>query len=316
MKKLAFVLVVLLLGATIGVAEDRPIWIWGMRSALRRTGRSAIRTERSRRWVTSGSRRSSAFPAFAPRAHGNLQALRALLASWRHAGCHRESGLRHAESVRLLTDLAKDGRLHALDKYFDDPENYPVFASADKGHLRAYRLDGTLYAVPSWVWRIRADDPFSAHPHWMMRLDAYEKYGYATTYDELHELLMNVKNDDFTTINGAPADSARPDDGRQHALAQTGPQPGGRSRLGGRRREAAHAAVGVGGALPPDEVLQHAVARRSDEPRGLPGSGRVRRRIWRQASTRSWPGTAATAAAGIGNPSRRWWTSSVPTMRT
>ncbi len=201
MKKLSIVLVVLLLGATIGVAED-PIWIWGMGSRPADgpfSDPDGTFEEIGNQWVQE----KFGLPGIRAEGSGNLEALRALVASGDVPDVIARVGF-NAESVRLLTDLAKDGRLHALDKYFDDPENYPVFASADKGHLRAYRLEGTLYAVPSWVWRIRADDPFSSHPHWMMRLDAYEKYGYATTYDELHELLMNLKNDDFTTLDGSP----------------------------------------------------------------------------------------------------------------
>jgi muconolactone delta-isomerase len=201
MKTLSIVLAVLLLGAAIGVAQD-PIWIWGMGSRPADgpfSDPDGSFEEIGNQWVQE----KFGIPGIRAEGSGNLEALRALVASGDVPDVIARVRF-NAESVRLLTDLAKDGRLHALDKYFDDPENYPVFASADKGHLRAYRLDGTLYAVPSWVWRIRADDPFSAHPHWMMRLDAYEKYGYATTYDELHELLMNLKNDDFTTLDGSP----------------------------------------------------------------------------------------------------------------
>ena len=145
MKKLALVLVVLLLGATIGIAQD-PIWIWGMGSRPADgpfSDPDGTFEEIGNQWIQE----MFGLPGIRAEGSGNLEALRALVASGDVPDVIARVRF-GTESVKLLTDLAKDGRLHALDKYFDDPENYPVFASADKGHLRAYRLDGRCTPFP------------------------------------------------------------------------------------------------------------------------------------------------------------------------
>ena len=122
MKKLSIVLAVLLLGATIGVAED-PIWIWGMGSRPADgpfSDPDGTFEEIGNQWVQE----KFGIPGIRAEGSGNLEALRALIASGDVPDVIARVRF-GADSVRLLTDLAKDGRLHALDKYFDDPENYP-----------------------------------------------------------------------------------------------------------------------------------------------------------------------------------------------
>ena len=61
-------------------------------------------------------------------------------------------------SFATMAELAAAGKLLPLDKYFNDPENYPIFAEADMQELLKFRVNGVLYGIPGFGWRIRRDD--------------------------------------------------------------------------------------------------------------------------------------------------------------
>ena len=73
-------------------------------------------------------------------------------------------------SFATMAELAAAGKLLPLDKYFNDPENYPIFAEADMQELLKFRVNGVLYGIAGFGWRIRHDDPAWVWPMWCMRL--------------------------------------------------------------------------------------------------------------------------------------------------
>lgn len=103
----------------------------------------------------------------------------------------------------ILGDFAKEGKIAALDKYFNDPENYPQFAKADKSYLAKYMTEGKIYGLPGNGWVL--GDATSHNNMWIMRLNIYEKYGYPETTDELLDVMRKVKREGFPDIEGKPA---------------------------------------------------------------------------------------------------------------
>ena len=61
-------------------------------------------------------------------------------------------------SFATMAELAAAGKLLPLDKYLNDPENYPIFAEADMQELLKFRVNGVLYGILGFGWRIRRDD--------------------------------------------------------------------------------------------------------------------------------------------------------------
>ena len=107
-------------------------------------------------------------------------------------------------SFTKMTQLAEDGSLLVLDKYARDPENYPVYAEADPSSLLQFRVNGILYGLPGYGWRIRKDDPAWVWPMWIMRHDVYLKYGYPQTSPELLDTMRKVKTDGTKDLEGRP----------------------------------------------------------------------------------------------------------------
>ena len=108
-------------------------------------------------------------------------------------------------SFATMAELAAAAKLLPLDKYFNDPENYPIFAEADIQELLKFRVNGVLYGIPGFGWRIRHDDPAWVWPMWCMRLDVYKEYGYPKTSEELLATMRKVKgNEKFLDLDGNP----------------------------------------------------------------------------------------------------------------
>jgi len=110
------------------------------------------------------------------------------------------------ETKKLMADLAAQGKILALDKYFNDAKNFPVFTQADKSYLRAYLYQGKQMAVPGYGWVINADDPwwnYGAYT-WIQRYDILQKYGIPKTPAELYAAMQKVKADKVADLDGNP----------------------------------------------------------------------------------------------------------------
>ena len=208
MKKLVLVFLILLLGVSTAFTEgqgeaaeveDRPIWIWGLRADRIDPDYEEMGNE----WAQEKFGASFYAEGYFPAAQ-YIQGFNTLLAEGKMPDVL--AGVPYnVQGLKLLTDLARFEKIMPLDKYFEDPENYAVFAEADQDYLRAYKFGGKLYAVPGWNWRIRKDDPFvGKFPGWFMGLDINQKYGNPSSYAELYTMLKKVKSDGMTGPYGEP----------------------------------------------------------------------------------------------------------------
>ena len=112
------------------------------------------------------------------------------------------TGWRGGLSFFTLSDLAKAGQLLELDKYFEDPTRWPVYAGADQTYLAKYRVDGKLMGLPGRGWVL--GDAVSHNQIWFQRLDVREEYGEPTTSDGVLDIMRAVKArpDDFLDLEG------------------------------------------------------------------------------------------------------------------
>ena len=51
-----------------------------------------------------------------------------------------------------MVELAEEGRLLPLDKYFNDPGRYPVWSSANRTYMRRYKVGGKIMGFPRYGW--------------------------------------------------------------------------------------------------------------------------------------------------------------------
>ena len=144
MKKLVLVFLILLLGVfaafTEGQAEatqveDRPIWIWGLRAERIDPDWEAMGNE----WAEEKFGASFYAEGHFPTAQ-RTQAIDTLMAEGKMPDVIAAIPY-NTQGLKLLTDMAKFGKTIPLDKYFNDPENYPVLAEADQDYLRAYKFN-------------------------------------------------------------------------------------------------------------------------------------------------------------------------------
>ena len=106
-----------------------------------------------------------------------------------------------AEAVNYMADLAENGQIMPLTKYFEDPANYPILAEADRAYLRSYMYDGEIYSFPGYGWP-RDGKSASYGQAWAIRVDVLEKYGEPTTMQEVLEVARKIKQDGITDANG------------------------------------------------------------------------------------------------------------------
>ena len=102
-----------------------------------------------------------------------------------------------------MSDLAAGGRLLALDRYFDNPQGYPIIGNACDSFMSKYKVNGQIYGLPGWEWSIRCSD-VAVDALWIQRKDLFEQFGTPTTTDELLTGLRRVKNSNLTDLEGDP----------------------------------------------------------------------------------------------------------------
>ena len=106
-------------------------------------------------------------------------------------------------SFTTMSDFAAAGRLLALDRYFDNPEGYPIIGNACDSYMAKYKVDGQISGLPGWEWAIRCSD-VTVDALWTTRRDLFEDWGPPTTTDELLDDLRRVKNSNLTDREGQP----------------------------------------------------------------------------------------------------------------
>ncbi len=107
-------------------------------------------------------------------------------------------------SFFTLGDFATQGRLLPLDKYFDDPTNFPVYARTPRSYLAKYVVNGQVMALPGRGWPVDLGrGPVTWHSNtWIQRLDVMEALGIPKTHDDLLENLRAVRDGDFPDLEG------------------------------------------------------------------------------------------------------------------
>ncbi len=175
------------------VEEERPIWMWGHRAVY--GDKEPEQIPEANQWMQDNFGFTVKIGAV-PDGSTAEQALQLLVAQGQFPDVLM--GL----NFFTLGDLAEEGRIVPVDEYYNDPENFPVFALADKAYLAKYRVNGKQYAMPGRGW-VYGDATWNSNL-WNMRMDLWDKYGPPTTSGELLTLLRNVKTDDLRDLDGNP----------------------------------------------------------------------------------------------------------------
>lgn len=183
-------------GDTEATTEMRPIWVWGTPAWGGDYDPEVL--EVSNKWAMENFGVTFKITSGIPQDMTRDQALQLVIAEGEFPD------LINAISFTVMSELAEGGRLLPLDKYLDDPENFPVYAEADKQNLLKFRVNGTLYGFPGYGWRIRADDPAWVYPMWIMRNDVYEAKGYPETSQDLLDTMRWVKQTGLKDAEGNP----------------------------------------------------------------------------------------------------------------
>lgn len=177
--------------------EMRPVWVWGTPAWGGDYDPEVL--EVSNKWAMENFGVTFKITSGIPQDMTGDQALQLVLAEGEFPDLIR------GVSFEMLASLADEGRLLGLDKYFEDPENFPVYTGADKSELLKFRVEGTLYGIPGYGWRVNKDDPAWVNPQWQMRKDVYEKYGYPTTSQELLDTMRKGKaSGEFLNLDDEP----------------------------------------------------------------------------------------------------------------
>ncbi len=94
-----------------------------------------------------------------------------------------------ARDWTIINQLVDEEYIVPIDKYFNDPVNYPNFAKADKITVAPCKVEGKLYGIPTLEWApITTMDAFGFDmPRWIYRGDVPDTIGlpFPKTVDEM-----------------------------------------------------------------------------------------------------------------------------------
>jgi len=184
-------------------APTRPIWVWGTPAWAGDYDEASL--AKANEWAQKMFGATFTIKGHTPSGSTPVQALNLVMAQGEFPDVM--IGFYGDEGKKLLADLAKQGKTAPLDKYFNDPKNYPVLSAADKDYLRAYSYKGQIFALPGYGWIMSKSDPwwnYGAYT-WIQRLDVWEKYGAPKTLTELYGVMQKVKADKtITDLEGKP----------------------------------------------------------------------------------------------------------------
>jgi len=184
-------------------APAKPVWVWGTPAWAGDYDEASL--AKANEWSQKMFGTTFTIKGHTPSGSTPVQALNLIMAQGEFPDVM--IGFYGDEGKKLLVDLAKQGKTAALDKYFSDPKNYPVFAEADKDYLRAYLYQGKIFALPGYGWIMKKSDPwwnYGAYT-WIQRLDVYEKFGAPKTLTELYAQMQKIKADKtITDLEGKP----------------------------------------------------------------------------------------------------------------
>ena len=142
------VLVVSVVGLCRGVQEQaveetRPIWVWGVPSWAGTYTPEML--EKSNESAKENFGITLKIESVVPAGMTQPQALQLVIAE----GLFPDVAiLGQLPNFDTIVEMAKQGRLLPLDKYFNDQERHPVWSSANRAYMRRYR-----WAERSWAFR-------------------------------------------------------------------------------------------------------------------------------------------------------------------
>lgn len=191
MKRIPIVLLVgmlMLVFVYSGVAAARPIWIWGLPWP---GDYSEKALEKANEWALEkfgATFKLSGAPGGVPR----LQGLDTVLSKGQFPDVIILSG--GLQDKLAMVSFAKAGKIMPLDKYFNDPKNYPHLAKGDRHFLKAYSYNGKIYALPGFTWPVEAGSPpWLVHSVFGVRTDIHDELGVPKTDEEFLEFLRKIK---------------------------------------------------------------------------------------------------------------------------
>src|SRR5258706_11497017 len=166
------IVLLLILSAFSGWAADRPVKIWGYASWYELSPKDWTRSPDMVKTFNDWSQKQFGFQwqyeGNIPKGSTWTQAFTAYTAANGLPDVILGSGDWSAEMTNAFLQLTRDNKLADLSKYFNDPKGYPVLSDTDKGYLRAYQVNGKMYAIPSY-WHMKSTDPYAGGPNWITR---------------------------------------------------------------------------------------------------------------------------------------------------
>ena len=190
------------------VDTTRPIWIWGA------TGHPGDYREEdfevAQAWAIENF--GHPFRVNNPPRGDNIASLNILLAEGKFPDIIRLQGYT-VPVQKMIVDLAKFGKSMAVDKYYNDPENFPILFEAGKvkWQLDAVRWNGKAYAAPGSQTLLATDPVIKPDTEWWFRWDALKEFGgntleeakyVPTNLDELYDFLKQAMKLGLTDRGG------------------------------------------------------------------------------------------------------------------
>lgn len=195
---------------------ERPNWLWGLP-----WGSAGTFTEESlelaNKWAIE--KFGGTFKLSLPGGEVDVvTALNRLIAEggdFPDAVCFGYKSYDDVQIQKIIVDMAKFGKSMPLNKWFNDPENYPNLKKVTAVEDQMYGLtwQGKLYAHPAMGVYL-ADSPASSGIEWFMRWDALIEFGgntieeqkyVPTSLDELYDFLKQVDQLGLTDKEDKPS---------------------------------------------------------------------------------------------------------------
>ncbi len=206
MKKL--IILFLVLCSVAAWSDDRPVKLWGYGNWFTLSPKewtySKDMVSTFNDWTQKKFGFTWDFVGNLPKGSTFSQALAAYVAANGMPDLIIGPGEWNTELTNAFLEFTRDKKLADLTKYFNDTKNYPILSNTDKSYLRAYQVNGKMMAIPRAGWHMKADDPYSGGPRWIIRYDLMKKYGTPKTIQEFTSFLKKVKEDKPVDLDGNP----------------------------------------------------------------------------------------------------------------
>ena len=190
------------------MAEERPIWLYGAPAAGGGDYPSDVLALANEYMLEQFGHTfgMSSIPQGLSGPDVYVQALNLVIAEGKFPDVINLGGYNHY-SQKMLADLARFDKIMPLDKYFNDPENYPELAKAGKNtnFMNAYKYNAQIYAHPGWNWRVEANEPaWLQGAQWMIRWELAKKFGFPQNTQDFYNMAKRVKAGNYTDLADQP----------------------------------------------------------------------------------------------------------------